>query len=135
MIYLDNAATTYPKPDCLYQALDYANRNCAFNSGRGLYNESANAAKTIASVRKEIASFVNKDEESVIFASSATEALNQIIYGLPLKKGDCVMVSPFEHNAVIRPLHLICEKKGVQMIVIPFVKETWKLDEVKLQNI
>lgn len=135
MIYLDNAATTYPKPDCLYQALDYANRNCAFNSGRGLYNESANAAKTIASVRKEIASFVNKDEESVIFASSATEALNQIIYGLPLKKGDCVMVSPFEHNAVIRPLHLICEKKGVQMIVIPFVKETWELDEVKLQNI
>lgn len=135
MIYLDNAATTYPKPECVYQALDYANRNNAFNSGRGSYKESADAEKIIMDTRNALSSLVKKNEDSVVFASSATEALNQIIYGLPLKQGDIVLVSPFEHNAVVRPLHLLEKTRGIEVVQIPFDRKTWKLDEMEYVNL
>lgn len=120
MIYLDNAATTYPKPECVYKALDEANRQLAFNAGRGSYFESERAQDIIEDTRKLVGSFVSCSAENVIFSSSATEALNQIIYGLDLKSNDCVYVSPFEHNAVLRPLHLLHERLGIKVSIIPF---------------
>ena len=105
MIYLDNAATTYPKPEEIYQALDKANRELAFNSGRGAYSASKKVFDMISETRELVASLVRSTGDTVSFESSATEALNIIINGLSLSEGDTVYVSPFEHNAVVRPLY------------------------------
>ena len=135
MVYLDNAATTYPKPEVVYRALDEANRTLAFNAGRGSYKESSEAFQLIEKTREKVGSIVGKDKSSVIFASSATEALNQIIYGLSLKEGDTVLVSPFEHNAVMRPLHLLEKNIGIKIEQIPFCLDTWELEIEKFQSI
>ena len=104
MIYFDNAATTYPKPEQVYKALDYANRNLAFNAGRGEYKQSTEAFNLVEDTRKKVASLINRKTNEVIFTSSATESLNMIINGININQGDYVYISPFEHNAVVRPL-------------------------------
>ncbi len=134
MIYLDNAATTFPKPNCVYETLDRANRELAFNSGRGVYEESKKALEAIAEAREKVGNIVGKNKDSVIFTSSATEALNQIIYGLPLEPGDTIFVTPFEHNAVIRPLNILKKNKGINIEIIPFNKDTWDLNENEFYN-
>ena len=72
MIYLDNAATTYPKPEEVYKALDNANRNLAFNAGRGEYKQSKEAFDLIEDTRVELASLIHRNGNEVIFTSSAT---------------------------------------------------------------
>lgn len=130
MIYLDNSATTYPKPKSVYDAVEEANRNYAFNAGRGSYKKSKESLEIIDIARKEIASFIKCDYNRVIFNSSATEAINTIINGIEIKENDIVYVTPFEHNAVIRTLY----SKKANIIIIPFDKESWKLERKKLEN-
>ena len=125
MIYLDNAATTYPKPEEVYKALDYANRHLAFNAGRGEYKESTKAFNLIDSTRKKVADLVGRSKDEVIFTSSATESLNLIINGVGISDGDYVYVSPFEHNAVIRPLKNLQKKIDFQIKILSFDKNTW----------
>lgn len=134
MIYLDNSATTFPKPSCVYDALDYANRNLAFNAGRGNYKESNEALKIIDETRSAIAEFVNVDPRQVSFLSSATEALNLIIIGLGLEDGDCVYITPFEHNAIVRPLYNVKKHVDIDIITLPFNRETWKPDISKIDE-
>ena len=129
MIYLDNSATTYPKPECVYDIVDKTSRN-AFNAGRGAYQLSKDALKTIDNARTEIGSFVNANSNQVVFSSSATEALNIIINGIGIQEEDNVYVTPFEHNAIIRTL----KAKEVKIHIIPFDKDTWKLDQSKLND-
>ena len=95
MIYFDNAATTYPKPEQVYKALDYANRNLAFNAGRGEYKQSTEAFNLVEDTRKKVASLINRKANEVIFTSSATESLNMIINGININQGDYVYISPF----------------------------------------
>lgn len=134
MIYLDNSATTYPKPKELYEALDYANRNLAFNAGRGNYRYSSEASEVIENARKEVASFVDASPSKVIFTSSATEALNLLIYGLGIEENDNIYISPFEHNAIVRPLHNLKKTINFNIHILPFDKETWELDKEKMIN-
>lgn len=134
MIYVDNAATTFPKPEEVYQALDKANRTLAFNAGRGESAESEMASRIIDDARSAIASFVPGVPAShVVFTSSATDALNKLILGLDLLEGDTVYVSPFEHNAIIRPLRRL-EQNGIRIKILPFDPETWDLDEGKMRQ-
>ncbi len=130
MIYFDNAATTYPKPQCVYEAVSYGMQNYSFNAGRGSYEVARNTFKMIDDTRKKIASIVSSKKENVIFTSSATESLNNIIYGLDLKKGDTVFVSPFDHNAIVRTVHAT----GANIEIIPFDSETWILNEKKYND-
>lgn len=134
MIYLDNSATTFPKPEEVYKALDFANRNFAFNSGRGNYKKAQEVTKIIDETREEIASLVNVGANNVAFLSSATECLNIIINGLQLTDGDIVYISPFEHNAIIRPLFEIQKEKKLEILQIPFDKKTWKPDLNKFEE-
>ena len=134
MIYLDNAATTYPKPECVYEALDRANRTLAFNSGRGSYKEAKAVSAMIDETRKQIADIAGSSSEQVFFESSATEALNIIINGLDLKKGDAIYISPFEHNAVVRPLYHLKKTKEIEIIELPFDKKTWTIDLDKMKD-
>lgn len=134
MIYFDNAATTYPKPEEVYKALDNANRNLAFNAGRGEYKQSTEAFNMIESTRKKIASLIGRKSNEVIFNSSATESLNLIINGIGIEPGDYVYVSPFEHNAVIRPLKNLQKTIEFEVKILPFNKETWLPELEKIDN-
>ena len=129
MIYLDNAATTYPKPESVYKALDVANREMAFNSGRGSYKKARELSAKIDETRQLLANIVKTDKNNVIFKNSSTSALNNIILGLEWNNGDNVYISPFEHNAVLRTLEYIRKKYDINIIVLPFEKETWDISE------
>ena len=134
MIYLDNSATTFPKPKEVYEALDYANRNLAFNAGRGSYKKAQEALKIINETREEIASLVNSSSRDVAFLSSATECLNIIINGLKFEDDDVVYISPFEHNAIVRPLYELQKQKNIEVVLIPFDKDTWQPDLIKFEE-
>ena len=133
MIYLDNAATTYPKPECVYLALDKSNRN-AFNTGRGSYKVAREASNIKENVRKKIMQLNNIRNANVIYTNSATTALNDIIFGLELNKGDYVYVTPFEHNSIIRPLEELKKRKKIKIEIIPFDKKNWKIDVEKIND-
>ena len=109
MIYLDNAATTFPKPEEVYKELNEANRS-AFNTGRGSYKCARDASLIKDKVREELLGLNKMIDGNVIYTSSATNSLNDIIFGIDLKEGDYVYVSPFEHNSIIRPLEQIKKK-------------------------
>lgn len=128
MIYFDNAATTYPKPQCVYDAINEGMHKYSFNVGRSGYRESTETFKMVEQTRKLIADMAQTDSHNIIFTSSATESLNMIIGGLKLSQNDYVYVSPFEHNAVVRTLALY----GAKVEIIPFDKSTWEvnLDEL-----
>lgn len=134
MIYFDNAATTYPKPEEVYTALDRANRSLAFNAGRGEYKQSTEAFNLIEDTRKKLAAFIGASSRDVVFTSSATEALNIIILGMGIENGDTVYVSPFEHNAVIRPLKNLQKEIAFEIRILPFNKKTWKPEMDKIVN-
>ena len=124
MIYLDNAATTFPKPNEVLDALDKANRN-AFNTGRGSYKVAANGSVLIENVREKIRKISNMKDADVIFTSSATQSLNDIIVRLNYNKGDNIYISPFEHNSIIRALEVVKNKYELNVLTIPFNTESW----------
>ncbi len=134
MIYFDNSATTYPKPEVVYDAINFASRNLAFNAGRGTYKKANEAMNIINLARKKIADLVNSDSENVAFFSSATESLNIIINGLGIKENDNVYISPFEHNAIIRPLYNLMEKIKFNIHILPFDNKTWQIKNDILTN-
>lgn len=134
MIYLDNAATTYPKSENVYKALDEANRELAFNSGRGSYKCARMAAQIMDGVRNKIIKLVKANNMAdVIFTPSITIALNQILQGISFVKGDVVYLSPYEHNAVARVLHLIEKRTGIILKEMPLKEDTLEIDIEKLQ--
>lgn len=133
MIYLDNAATTYPKPQEVLQALDEANRN-AFNTGRGSYKPARNLTSVIDTTREKIKRLNNIVDGEIVFTSSATQSLNDIIFGIDIDNGDNIYISPFEHNSIVRPLYQLKKIKNINIHIIPFKKDTWDLDEDKLKN-
>lgn len=130
MIYFDNAATTFPKPQCVYDAVNEAMKNFSFNAGRGSYSVATNTFNMITATREKIANIIKANPNQVVFTSSATESLNIIINGLELKKEDKVYVSPFEHNSIVRTLH----KCGVDIKLIPFNKKDWNVDYAKFND-
>lgn len=134
MIYLDNAATTYPKPEVVYQELDRANRN-AFNTGRGSYKVARDTSNIKESVRNKILKLNNIINANVVYTNSATTALNDLIFGIKLNQGDCVYISPFEHNSIIRPLEALKKEKKIDVKVLPFNKDTWELDIEKTKDL
>lgn len=117
MIYLDNAATSWPKPVCVRQAMNEA--LCCFgaNPGRGGYGMSMRTAEQLYNARKTIArSFGVGDPANVAFVGGCTLALNMVIQGL-VKPGQRIVVSSLEHNAVMRPATATgCEVTVVQVI-------------------
>lgn len=132
-IYFDNAATTFPKPNKVYEDMDMNYRSFGVNAGRSSYKLAREASNLISETRNKLASLVNYDqEEKIIFASSATIALNQIIGGLEWNENKTVYVTPFEHNAIMRPLNYIKEKFNIKIEIIPFDPVTFELDIAEL---
>lgn len=120
MVYLDNAATTFPKPESVYRAMDKMNREGAVNAGRGSYKAAQAASRLITETKTKIRKLIHIDASSaVVFSPSITIAMNQIINGLDLRKKAVVYVSPYEHNAVARSLHELSKKKELMIKELP----------------
>ncbi len=112
MIYLDNAATTFPKPESVYRAMDEFLRERGANPGRAGHRMSVEAEQEIEKARVTVARFLGmKNPERMIFTYNATDALNMGIKGL-LNEGDHVITSKLEHNSVSRPLKGL-ENRGI----------------------
>lgn len=135
MIYLDNASTTFPKPDIVYDVVDKVQRTCAVNAGRGSYKTAQEASNIISDARKRMAKLINiQDEDRVIFAPSSTIAMNQVLNGLNYSQTTNVYISPFEHNAVVRPLYKLSQEYGFKINIIPFNADTQELDFNSMKN-
>lgn len=120
IIYLDNAATTFPKPrEVLQQALD-AYARFGVNPGRSGYDLCMVAGDLVFETRKALAAFFGGTKpERLVFAANATDALNLAIQGL-LKSGDHAITTTIEHNSVIRPLNHLKRDRGVELDYVPF---------------
>jgi cysteine desulfurase family protein len=117
MIYLDNAATTLVKPDCVIEAVCNAMTHLG-NSGRGSHDASLGAARTIYEAREALAGFFGfSDPTRVVFTSNITESLNTVIQGL-FQRGDHVITTELEHNSVLRPLYRL-EDQGMELTILP----------------
>lgn len=113
-IYLDNAATSHPKPESVYRAVERALRQGA-SPGRGSYQQALVAERLVFDTREAIAGLFNaSDSERIIFTANATTAINQALFGL-LKAGDRVVTTSLEHNAVTRPLRAL-QDRGVEVV-------------------
>ncbi len=112
MIYLDNAATSYPKPECVLEAVEKCFREKGANPGRGSHRMALAAGREIFEAREAIASLLGvSSSENIVFTANCTEALNLALKGL-LRPGDHVVTTGVEHNSVSRPLKKL-EEIGV----------------------
>jgi len=117
MIYLDNAATTMRKPECVIQAVSEAMCS-AGNAGRGGHEMSLGAARIIYDARVQLAElFHGENPDRIAFTMNATESLNIALRGI-LEPGDHVITTELEHNSVLRPLYAL-EKAGVRLTILP----------------
>lgn len=118
IIYFDNAASSWPKPEAVYKAMDNFMRNIGGNPGRSGHRLSIEAAKIIFESRESLAClFGIADSSRIIFTSNATEALNLAIKGV-LKRGGYVITTGFEHNSVMRPLRFFEKELNIRVTTI-----------------
>ncbi len=117
MVYLDNAATTKYKPEEVYKAFEYYVREIGVSPGRGSYQLGIEASRMLYKTRRVVAKYFGIDEPNVIFTKNSTEAINMLFNGL-LENGDHVIISCYEHNAVLRPLHTLKEKGIIDYSII-----------------
>lgn len=111
LIYLDYAATSWKKPDAVYDAVRRATKKLSANPGRGGHAFSLRAAEAVYDARERLAAYFGAAAaEDVVFTKNATEALNLAIKGLA-KPGDEIVISPLEHNSVYRPAAALAGEK------------------------
>ena len=123
MIYLDNAATTWPKHRKLFEEMVDKYMEIGVSPGRGSYDQAMLADDCIREARNNIARFFKApDSDQVIFTANATDGLNQFLLGL-LQEGSRVLSTRLEHNSVLRPLYHLQQKKGVETSLVSFDKQ------------
>ncbi len=120
LIYLDNGATSYPKPDEVYTFMDSFFRSFGVNPGRSGYDLCIETGVLVDATRKMLADYFNgNDPNRLCFSYNATDALNLIIFGL-LKSGDHAVTTTLEHNSVLRPLYHLSRLDGVEVDYVAF---------------
>jgi cysteine desulfurase / selenocysteine lyase len=118
MIYFDNAATSFPKPDFVYKEMEKCIREYCANPGRGSHKMAVQSAEKVFETRKKLCDYFNIDDPNrIIFTKNATEAINYAIKGI-LKENDHVITTSMEHNSVIRPLKQLEKDKNVALTII-----------------
>lgn len=134
MAYFDNAATTFPKPECVYEQMDRFYRSAGGSIGRGNYEIALSARELLNDTRKRMKNLLSCPAKQIVFEPTATIALNIILQGLISAGAKTFYISPFEHNAVTRTLHHF-EKQGEisvkQLFVTP--KLQYDLERIKYQ--
>jgi cysteine desulfurase family protein len=123
LIYLDNAATSYPKPEEVYVFMDHFYRKFGVNPGRSGYDLCMEAGEVVEATRKMLTRFFNgQDPNRLCFSYNSTDALNLIIFGI-LKDNDHALTTTIEHNSVLRPLYHLLQDRGVKVDYIPFDRQ------------
>ena len=114
-IYLDNAATSWPKPESVYRAVDQAMREWGAPAGRGVYREAVDVERSVAETRRRVAELIGvTDPKRIVFTANGTDSLNLALHGL-LHPGDHVVTSVIEHNSVLRPLRFLEQHNGIEV--------------------
>ena len=130
MIYLDNSATTFPKPQTVINAVNNAMKFYSFNSGRGGYQKSITASEKIFSTRQKAGDMFSLQPQNICFTNNCTTALNMAIKGF-VNKGEHVIISNLEHNAVARVIEALAIKGYITYDVFKFSYD----DDEMLNNI
>lgn len=116
-VYLDHAATSWPKPQVVTEALAASLELFGGNPGRGAYRLALDTARAIHSARADIAAFLGvRDAHNLLFQPGCTQAMNLVLFGL-IKPGDRIVSAPMEHNAVARPLNMLAAA-GVDVVLL-----------------
>ena len=117
-IYLDNAATSFPKPTAVYDAVDRYQRSSGVSIGRGAYREAIESQRLLDQCRQRAAMLLGaKSPDRIVFTYSGTDGLNMALVGL-CRPGDHVVTSELEHNSVLRPLRWLSETRGVEVTFV-----------------
>lgn len=132
--YFDNAATSFPKPETVYQAMDDCARNYGVSIGRGQHLLSAKTSFMADETRDLLLQLFHCSNKKVVFTNTATEALNIILTPQMIPKGGIVYISPFEHNAVTRVLHHIAEIHNITIVQLTVNHNTLNYDLNKIQQ-
>lgn len=120
VIYLNNAATTWPKPECVYQATDQAMREFG-SPKRNSSGMSEDTPDLMEASRASIARLIGApDPKRLIFQPGCTYALNLAIQGREWKPGECIVTSSLEHHAVSRPVRKLAAERGVEFVAVPY---------------
>jgi cysteine desulfurase / selenocysteine lyase len=120
LVYLDNAATVFPKPKEVLEQMVETYARLGASPGRGTYDLAMEAAQFVGDVREQVAAFFGaSDPERVVFTANATDALNLAIQGL-VGPGDHVISTRLEHNSVLRPLFHLKERGWIDYDLVPF---------------
>lgn len=120
MIYLDNSATTYPKPESVYTFMDTFYRRHGVSPGRSGFDAAIETEEFVGATRKLLTELFNGDDPNrLTFSYNASDSLNMIIQGLA-REGDHVITTFLEHNSVLRPLHHLQEAGTIQVTHLPF---------------
>lgn len=118
-IYLDNAATSWPKPEAVAEAIDHYLRASGAPAGRSNYSQAAAVNQTIATARAGVARLIGAAEsKQIIFTGNGTQSLNLAIHGL-LQPGDHAICSDADHNSVLRPLRYLEERGVIEVTRVP----------------
>lgn len=134
MAYFDNAATTYPKPEAVYDFMDEFYKKSGANAGRGNYGIAQGANKLLAETRSIIKELLHCQSKEVIFTPTATIALNIILQGMVKKGVRKIYISPFEHNAVTRTLHAYESKSLIQIYELAVSPDlTYDMERIRYQ--
>ncbi|MGB6068180.1 MAG: aminotransferase class V-fold PLP-dependent enzyme [Desulfomonilaceae bacterium] len=133
-MYMDNAATTFPKPPGVTEAMVNFMQNIGANPGRSKHDLSMEASSIVEGTRKKLALLFNvPDPKRIVFTLNATESLNTVIYGV-LKPGDHVVITQMEHNSVIRPVRHL-EENGVVTVSVAPCNKMGELDIESLKKL
>ena len=133
MAYFDNAATTFPKPDCVYSFMEKFYRTSGGNSGRGIYALADTSKKMIDETRNLLGQLLHCGSKQVIFTPSATVALNMVIQGTIASGAKNIYISPFEHNAVTRTLNYFERNGKIFVTELSFTDEL-EFDRTKIRE-
>ena len=134
MAYFDNAATTYPKPSCVYDFMREFYMNCGGSYGRGQYSTAQSVGSMVKETRQMLSELLHCPSKQVVFTPSATIALNIIIGGLIRKGLKNIYISPFEHNAVTRILHYYEVQNQIRVIQMSVTSEfTYDIERIRYQ--
>jgi cysteine desulfurase family protein len=118
-IYLDNAATSWPKPEAVYAAVDRYHRELGAPAGRSAYREAGEVSRLIENARSGVAQVLGVDDpRRIVFCFNGTDALNTAIHGA-LRDGDHVVTSDAEHNSVLRPLAHLAAQGRITVTHVP----------------
>ncbi|MEY2726674.1 MAG: putative cysteine desulfurase [Planctomycetota bacterium] len=118
-MYLDNAATAFPRPDCVIDAVQTWLR-CGGSPSRGSHSAAVGASSLLLQTRSALATLLDAPHpNSIVFTPGCTASLNTVILGL-LQPGDHVIASELEHNSVLRPLHFLLQSRQISLDLLPF---------------